>query len=57
MIAIYRRGYDATTDYEIALGDRDTCGIWGSGTISGPGWIPRTEMRAGGWGPTWSGGR
>jgi len=27
MIAIYRRGYDATTDYEIALGDRDTCGI------------------------------
>ena len=55
MIAVYRRGYGATTDYEIAwvtVALRDLR----SGTMPGPGWIPRTGMRTG-CGPTWSGGR
>ncbi len=56
MIAVYRRRYGATTDYEIAwvtvalrdLRVRDK---------PGPGWIPRTGMRTRGCEPTWSGGR
>src|SRR5260370_11032706 len=57
MIAVYRRGYGATTDYEIAW---VTVALWDL-RVRDDAWArmdpAHTGMRTGGCEPTWSGGR